>query len=257
MMHDKTPDLDLKSLTEAVMDNLFNVPEALWLEKALISIASDAEVQRSYPDLEKPLSQYMHAKSENDPAQRECALLELYLSLHALGTGYSDHEARKLKQAVGINNLPGGMFPVVAASRLAGPDSVCMDLGAGNGLQGLLLQVLSPHRKTIQVELSSGMIEAGKMFQRALGIDADRMEWICGDIALQDLGGVDLIYMYRPVKPHGKGSVLYDEVARKLSALDAEVTVVSVADCLGKFLHDDFQCIYSNEFFSCYRGPAI
>ena len=256
---DLNPDLtrNLGSLAEAVINNLFNVPEALVLEGALVRIASDAEVVRSFPDVSKPLDEYRQAESRNDPAQRECALLELYLCLHALGSEYSELEHEKLRQAEGISNLPGGMFPIVAASRLLGPDNACMDLGAGNGLQGLLLQSLLPHRKTSQVELSGKMIEAGKMFQRALGINADRVEWICGDIASQDLAGVDLLYMYRPLKPYGKGIELYEEVARRLSALDTEVTVLSVADCLGKFLNKDFNLIYSNEFFSCYRGPAI
>jgi len=76
------------------------------------------------------------------------------------------------------------------------PDSVVVDLGAGNGLQGLLLQCLSPHRKTLQVELSSEMIRIGRLFQEALGISADRVEWIHDDIVNASIEAADIVYLY-------------------------------------------------------------
>ncbi len=251
------PELD--RLSEAVIANLFNVPEALELEKALVSIASDKNVMSSFPQVSRPLDDYDKARrtATKDLVGREYALLELYLVLHGLGSGYSSYEARLMADAEGIINLPGGMLPVVAASLLSSPEMTSMDLGAGNGLQGLLLQSLCPHRKTFQVELSGSMIETGKLFQRALGIHTDRVQWICGDIATQDIAGIDLLYMYRPLKPHGKGRALYEDLAIRLSALDTEVTVLSVADCLGPFLGENFPRIYSNEFFSCYCGPTV
>ncbi len=246
----------LERLTARVMDNLFNVPEALALEGALLQIANDPDVKRSYPEVLKPADEYVRARDTEDTSGREYALLELYLRIHALGSGYSGTEAVRLKNAEGIGNLPGGMFPIVAASRIISHKMTSIDLGAGNGLQGLLLQSISPHKRTIQVELSSGMIEAGKMFQRALGIGPERVKWVCGDITGQVLDAVGLIYMYRPLKPYGDGMGVYEKVAARLSALHSDVMVVSVADCLGKFLSEDFSLIYSNEFFSCYHGPV-
>ena len=256
-MHDNHPaaGLDLKGLTEAVMDNLFNVPEALLLERALLALAGDPVLMQMFPDISKPMDEYVRARGTGDNAEREYALLTLYLSLHTLGSGYSASEAMKLKRAEGISNLPGGMFPLVAASRMVCDETAFMDLGAGNGLQGLLLQSMRPHKITIQVELSLGLIEVGRIFQHALGISEDRVQWICGDIAEQELGLADLIYMYRPLKPYGMGKQLYEGVAQRLSALKTEVTVLSVADCLGSMLGEDFRLVCSNEFFSCYRGP--
>ncbi len=131
------------------------------------------------------------------------------------------------------------------------------DLGAGNGLQGMLLQILYPHRKTIQIEISSDMVELGKQLQAWLGIPTDRVEWRAGDVCDEAFDGIDFIYLYRPVRPAtDKGRAFYTRLAKTLDEAPGEVVVFSIADCLRDFLSPRFEMFYTDGHLTCFRGPG-
>jgi predicted RNA methylase len=93
--------------------------------------------------------------------------------------------------------------------------TVSCDLGAGNGLQGLLLQLCHPAPPLpVQVELSGAMVAIGRRLQQWLGIAAGAIEWIEGDVRDVDLGEADFIYLYRPMRPKtGAGRAFYSRLA--------------------------------------------
>jgi hypothetical protein len=126
------------------------------------------------------------------------------------------------------------------------------DLGAGNGLQGLLLQCLCPHKKTIQIELSAEMIRIGQIFQQALGVSADRIEWIHDDIVNASIETADFIYLYLPAKPLGGGKEVYDAIAHKISTMKKRVVIFSVADCLSQFTDRQFSVSYMDGHLTCF-----
>ena len=128
------------------------------------------------------------------------------------------------------------------------------DFGAGNGLQCLLMQKLYPHRKTIQIEISSQAIVAGQQLQGWLGIEKERVEWRAMDVLDASTSGMNFIYLYRPVRPDGPGRGFYERFAGDLEASPQEVVIFSIADCLRGFLTERFQVFYSDGQLTCYRG---
>ena len=100
----------------------------------------------------------------------EEAFLTLYAHLHMHEARYTPDERGRMDEAGGYWAHAGGLSPILEAAPWIRPNTVSADLGAGNGLQGLLLQILYPHRKTIQIEISSNMVELGKQLQAWLGI---------------------------------------------------------------------------------------
>ena len=114
------------------------------------------------------------------------------------------------------------------------------------------MQVLCPHRQTLLVEISENLVETGRRYQQALGISNERILWKNGDIADTDLREVDLVYLYRPVRPQGDGKLLYKIIAEKLAESSRFVIIVSMADCMGRFLDESFKNIYSNKFVEIY-----
>jgi SAM-dependent methyltransferase len=243
--------LRLEAIFENVKRNVFSEKQAFTLERALLALAADGAVRSELPDIGWYADVYLSAREAGDTLEHECALIDLYTRLHGAGSRYSRVEQEILEKRQGITCHPGGMLPLIMAETLLGPDSVVADLGAGNGLQGLLLQRMRPHRKTMQIELSAEMIRVGRMFQNALGIGEDRVEWVHGDIANAPLDAVDLVYLYRPAKPHEGGNELYREIARRLNAIEKTMVVISVADCISKYLSKNFSVLYSNEHLAC------
>ena len=94
----------------------------------------------------------------------------------------------------------------------------------------------------------------GRLFQKALGIPDERVEWICDDIINVSFQGVDFIYIYRPAKPEGSGLRLYETIAEKLINMRNRVVVFSVADCLYESVKDHFQIIYSDGHLTCFTN---
>jgi hypothetical protein len=162
----------------------------------------------------------------------EEAFLELYAHLHGHQAPYTRQERARMDETGGYWCHAGGLSPILKAGPHIQPHTVSADLGAGNGLQCLLLQALDPHRLSIQIEISSRMVAAGKALQRWLGVPQQRMRWIVGDVLDADIRGVDFVYLYRPVRPDGEGRRFYQRLAAQLQAAPNPVVVFSIADCL-------------------------
>ena len=222
------------------------------IAQALIALARDEAVQRELPGIGRHAGRLIEAVDRGDSSSVEPAMIELYLTLHGAGSIYSPSERELLDRKRGYSCISGGLFPLVKAGPYIRTGSVVADLGAGNGLQGLLLQHLYPHKKTIQIELSSGMVRMGRILQNALGISGDRVKWINEDIADVALESVDFVYIYRPARPSDSGSDLYRTIALKLASVRKPLVVFSVADCLSEFLDEGFSVFYSDGHLTCF-----
>jgi hypothetical protein len=220
--------------------------------ESLLKIATDSIVQTEIPSIDHYVKNLRDVLKKDNPSALEIGLLNLYTQLHRAGSVYSPYERDLLLERRGYSCHPGGLSPLIKAVQFVKPESVVADLGAGNGLQGLLLQCLSPHRKTIQIEISSEMIRIGRIFQRALGISDDRIEWIHDDIMNVSIKTADFIYIYLPAKPLEGGKEVYEAIAHKLSMMNRPLVIFSVADCLAKFLGGQFSIIYSDGHLTCF-----
>lgn len=242
-------------------EDLYGNPVTHVLEHALLRIASDPAINERFPETIFPgqllREAAAHGRNEDFRQQREDALIQLYLTLHRLGSDYSSCEQQVLRERLGIRCLPGGLSPLVLVRHLLTDHSTSVDLGAGNGLQCLLLQSLHPHRKSIQVELSEFMISVGKMFAHALELGADRVEWLCSDIANAAFHEADVVYLYRPVKPYGSGRDLYRRISRTIETSQSIRYVISVADCLKGYLQGGqgrVSLAYENEYLRIFQS---
>lgn len=219
---------------------------------ALLTLATDKGVRSELPGIYTHARNFRGARGRTDPLTQERLLVNLYARLHSAGSLYSPLERILLSRKDGYSCHAGGLSPLFKAGPFITPDSVVVDLGAGNGLQGLLLQCLSPHRKTLQVELSSEMIRIGRLFQKALGISADRVEWIHDDIVNASIEAADVVYLYRPARTSPNGLELYRAIARKLASVPKPLMVFSIADCLGQFLDGRFSLVFTDGHFTCF-----
>lgn len=221
---------------------------------AILKLAADAAVRAELPEIDLYAGRFAAAAKRDDPSAVDSALADLYIRLHSAGARYSPVEQKLLSLRSGYSCYPGGISPLVRAKPHIRPESITADLGAGNGLQGLLLQYLYPHRRTLLIELSAEMIRIGRIFQQVLGIGKDRVEWINDDIAAAPFEAADFIYLYRPAKPIGEGCDIYGSIARRLAAVRKPLVVFSVADCLGKFLDDGFSVFHTDGHLTCFEN---
>jgi len=219
---------------------------------ALLTLAADKAVRSELPGIDMHVRNFMKAMVTADPLTQETFLVNLYARLHTAGSLYSPSERMLLSRRDGYSCHAGGISPLIKAEPFITPDSVVVDLGAGNGLQGLLLQYVSPHRKTLQVELSSEMIRTGRLFQEALGISADRVEWIHDDIVNVSIEAADIVYIYRPARTSLNGREFYRAIARKLASVPKPLMVFSIADCLGQFLDKRFSLFFTDGHLTCF-----
>jgi hypothetical protein len=220
--------------------------------KSLLKIATNSAVKSESSELDHYIRNLESALKKNEPSILEKALLNLYIRLHSAGSAYSLQEREILTRRKGYSCYPGGLSPLIKAAQFITPDSIVADLGAGNGLQGLLLQCLCPHKKTIQIELSSEMIRVGQIFQQALGIGADRVEWIRDDIVNVPIEAADFIYMYLPAKPLAGGEEVYKAIACKVNKIKRPLVIFSVADCLAKLIDKQFSISYTDGHLTCF-----
>ncbi len=223
----------------------------MMISQALLTIAGDGAVKREIPGIDCYAERMVGAMEQGDPSF-EPAMMGLYLKLHGAGSVYSPSERGILNRRQGYSCISGGLDPLIKAGPYVKTESVVADLGAANGLQGLLLQHLYPHRRTLQIELSSGMIRMGRLFQNALGINDDRVTWINKDIADATLESVDFVYVFRPARPSDSGRDLYRTIASKLATVRKPLVVFSVADCLSEFLDEYFSIFYSDGHLTCF-----
>jgi hypothetical protein len=206
---------------------------------------------RNFSELQR---HFREAVETAQPDVVEEAFLNLYCGVHGHEAPYTDAERKRMDQLGGYWCHAGGLAPILRAGEHIGPDTVSADFGAGNGLQGLLLQKLYPHARTIQIEISSRMVAWGKMLQKWLGIDEDRVTWIVGDVLDHSPQGIDFIYLYRPVRPEGQGRRFYEQFAAALADSPDKVVIFSIADCLKPFLAGDFEVFYSDGHLTCFRN---
>jgi hypothetical protein len=96
------------------------------------------------------------------------------------------------------------------------------------------------------------MIRTGRLFQEALGISADRVEWIHDDIVKVSLEAADIVYLYRPARSSRKGLELYQTIARTLASVPKPLMVFSIADCLGQFLDKRFSLFFTDGHLTCF-----
>lgn len=196
---------------------------------------------------------FLEACSREDGISIEEKFLELYCHVHGHEAPYTPGERKRMDRVGGYWCHAGGLSPVLKSADHLGPQSVSADFGAGNGLQGLLMQKLRPHRASIQIEISSRMVEAGRHLQGWLGIEPERVVWRVMDVMDASPEGMDFIYLYRPVKPEGEGRRFYRRFAETLARATSEVVVFSIADCLRDFLPDRFEVFYTDGHLTCFR----
>lgn len=206
-----------------------------------------------FPDYAALKERFLESAAGNDGEALEEAFLTLYAHLHGHEAPYNPEERSRVNQTGGYWCHAGGLSPILKAAPWIHPDTVSGDFGAGNGLQTLLMQRLYPHRKTIQIEISSRMIEAGKHLQEWLSIPPGRVEWIAGDVLDVTPAGMDFVYLYRPVRPEGEGRHFYERFASVLEHSPGPVVIFSIADCLRDFLPPSFEVFYTDGHLTCFR----
>ncbi len=183
----------------------------------------------------------------------EGAFLDLYCHLHGHAAPYDPGERAVVDRTGGYWCHAGGLSPVLKAPDWITPASRSIDLGAGNGLQLLLVQRLAPHALAVQVEISRRMCEAGRDLQRWLEIPDERVEWRVADVTEQSVSGYDLVYLYRPVRPEGEGETFYRRLGRELATAPGDPVVLSVADCLRPYLPEELERFHFDGHLACYR----
>ncbi len=220
--------------------------------RILLTLGKAGPVRREIPGVAPMVQDLERALAVGDPECIEAASVPLYSVLHQAGGTYAAAERERLDAGGGYACIAGGFTPLLQAGPFIGTETVSADLGAGNGLQGMLLQRLFPHRQTLQIELSAEMIRVGKIYQQVLGIGDDRMVWVHGDMAEASLDAIDFIYLYRPAKPSAAGEGLYKRLAWKLAAIDHPLVIFSIADCLGPHLDGSFSTLFSDGHLSVF-----
>ncbi|MCP4753540.1 MAG: class I SAM-dependent methyltransferase [Proteobacteria bacterium] len=236
-----------------IFNNDNNEAKIQKIQQAFFTLASDHRILAEFPEIEKFAEKLRTTSLENDSDETELAFLNLYCELHRTGGCYSQSERQLLDGKKGYFNHPGGISPLVKAESFIETDSVVADLGAGNGLQGLLFQYLYPHRTTLQIELSSEMIRIGQMYQEVLEIPEEKVVWINDDIMNISLDEIDFMYLYRPSKPIKNGIQLYDAISRKLRSRKRSLVIFSIADCLRDFLDSSFSLFYTDGHLTCFE----
>jgi hypothetical protein len=208
-----------------------------------------------FPNYQEHKDKFLESLEGEDPEALEEAFLTLYAHLHMHEAKYTPEERELMDLAGGYWSHAGGLSPILKAAPWISPATVSADLGAGNGLQGLLLQYLYPHQLTIQYEISSDMVLLGQGLQEWLGISEDRVEWVIGDVCDQVFEDIDFYYLYRPVRPTTeRGEAFYENLAEMLTWGEKPVVIFSIADCLKQFLSKRFKVLYTDGHLTCFRS---
>ncbi len=239
------------------METIFDDPQTREsldkIEEAFLKISSDPKILTEFPSLKNVAGEYSKLSDQGYNDATELAFLTLYCEIHRAGSGYTKSERETLDNKHGYFNHPGGLSPLLKAKPYLKEQHISADLGAGNGLQGLLFQYLYPHERTIQIELSGELIRIGKMFQAALEIPQEKIQWINDDILNIDLVDIDFLYLYRPSKPIESGIALYEDLKDKLNNRSKSLTIFSIADCLKDYLNSDYKEFYNDGHLTCFN----
>lgn len=208
-----------------------------------------------HPRYSELKDRYLRAIEIGEGEALEEAFLILYCHVHGHEAPYTPDERRRVDETGGYWSHAGGLSPILKAAPHLAPDAVSADFGAGDGLQSLLMQKLHPHARSVQIEISSRMVEAGRNLQQWLGIEEERVEWRIADVCECEPSGFDFIYLYRPVRPEGGGLRFYERFSAALEIETRSVVIFSIADCLRPFLSPRFEVFYTDGHLTCYRGP--
>jgi hypothetical protein len=97
------------------------------------------------------------------------------------------------------------------------------------------------------------MREIGDRLREWLGVARERVEWIVDDVLDVSATGYDFIYLYRPVRPEGRGRDFYTRFAREVESEDPPPIIFSIADCLRDFLSDRYEVFYGDGHLTCFK----
>lgn len=211
---------------------------------------------RFFPRFDRLKERFLQTLDDRNWENVEEAFLELYCHLHMHEAPYTREERRRVSETGGYWCHAGGLSPLLKAGPWIDPGTVLADLGAGNGLQGLLFQKLHPHARTVQVEISSRMVAIGRDLQAWLDIAEEKVEWVVDDVCNVSIRGFDFIYLYRPVRPEGEGLRFYERFTAELSGSGRGAVIFSIADCLAPFLPPGYEAFYSDGHLTCYRRSS-
>jgi len=207
----------------------------------------------AFPDFSLLRDRLARSIELDEPEEIEERFLELYAHLHMNQAPYSEDERRRMDAVGGYWNHAGGLSPILKAAPWIDESTVSADFGAGNGLQGLLLQVLYPHARTVQIEISARAAEIGDELRGWFGVPSDRIEWVVDDVLNVPASGYDFIYLYRPLRPEGPGLDFYTRFAHEVEAEENPPVIFSIADCLRDFLSDRYEIFYRDGHLTCFQ----
>lgn len=222
----------------------------------LATLPAPPDAAELFPQFSALRDRFLAASRGNDGELLEERFLEFYAHLHMHDAPYTVAERQRVNATGGYWSHAGGLSPILKAGSWIHPETVSVDIGAGNGLQALLMQKMYPHSRCCQIEISSVMVDIGRRLQEWLGIPETRVEWRADDVLETELGGWNFVYLYRPVRPQGPGEGFYRRLANTLENEPTEVVIFSIADCLGEFLPKTFDRFYTDGHLTCYRKPA-
>ena len=221
-----------------------------------LRLARNPGFARAYPWCGQAAMGLEKALSGAEESRVEEEVVRYYCLLHSADVRYGPDELERLQAMGGYWCYAGGLEPLYRAGGFLPERSCSADLGAGNGLQGLLLQYLYPHCCTTQVELSGTMVRCGKRLRQWMGLPEEKFEWIHGDIIEISPERFDFIYMYLPVRPVGAGRQLYRKLARALESSNRPLVLFSIADCFQPFAPPVLQVFHSDGHLTCYTNYA-
>ena len=258
-MTDHGVSLDLEHVSILLSDDGRTAVERqrlLALMDLLATLPPPPDAAEFFPQFSAFRDRFIAASGGDDGEFLEERFLEFYAHLHMHEAPYTAAERQRVDATGGYWSHAGGLSPILKAGSWIHPETVSVDIGAGNGLQALLMQKMYPHSRCCQIEISSAMVEIGRRLQEWLEIPAARVEWRVDDVLETDLGGWNFVYLYRPVRPVGPGAGFYTRLATALEKEPTEVVIFSIADCLYDFLPESFERFYTDGHLTCYRKPA-
>ena len=246
------------NLATALRDTGYDASEAerlAQLIRFLLDLPDPPDPHGAFPHWSRLRDAVGESLEAGDSESVEEHFLELYAHLHMNEASYSSDERRRMDSAGGYWNHAGGLSPILKAAPWITNETVSADFGAGNGLQGLLLQHLYPHATTVQIEIAGRMAEIGEGLREWLGVPAERVRWEVADVMDVPAVGYGFIYLYRPVRPEGPGREFYRRFAREVESETRPPVIFSIADCLRDFLGDRYSVFYGDGHLTCFR-PA-
>ncbi len=220
------------------------------------SLESRKDFLSLYPEFALMFSKFRQDLDQGDPEHVEDDLTEIYCYLHGSDSAYSPSDRREVDAYGGYWCHAGGLSPLFRARPYITAKTRLADYGAGNGFQGLLYQYLYPHEKTCQIELSLRMIQSGRRLQAWMDIPTQKVDWLHKNVIDVPPWDFDFIYIYRPVRPEGRGKTFYEHFAMDLDRIRHPVTIFSIADCLKEFLSHRFRIFYDDGHLTCFTNQG-